>query len=327
MSPGRTGYVDPVKTPSPRGRLSDHIFTALRGSTDAWSTSVPVADDPEDAAITLWAMYELHYHGFDGVDDGWEWHPGLLRARADLEARFEDDLRRRHAAAPSPRAGDLAASLFAYVEGHEGPSLSGFVQRRADREQLLELLRHRSVYALRESDPTAWLVPRVGSRTQAALMSLQYDEYGGGDASRVHAHLFARGMAACRMSPEFGAYVDDAPVEVLEQNNAMTLFGLHRRLRAAGLGHLAAFEATSSLPSRRMAQGLRRLDFPDEMVAYYDEHVEADAVHEQLAVREICGPLVEGEPELRDEVFFGAFVCLDSEARVAGRLLDGWEAA
>ena len=103
-----------------------------------------------------------------------------------------------------------------------------------------------------------------------------------------------------RAAPEYGAYVDEAPLEVLEQNNAMSLFGLHRRLRGAALGHLAAFEATSSMPSRRMAQGLQRLGLAEEMVDYYAEHVEADAVHEQLAVRDVCGALVEEEPELDD---------------------------
>ncbi len=123
------------------------------------------------------------------------------------------------------------------------------------------------------------------------------------------------------------AYIDDVPVEILELNNAMSLFGLHRRLRAAALGHLAAFEATSSLPSRRMAQGLARLELPPEMIAYYEEHVEADAVHEQLAVRTICGSLVAEEPQLVDDVVFGAFTCLDLEDRYAQRMLDEWAAA
>ena len=39
----------------------------------------------------------------------------------------------------------------------------------------------------------------------------------------------------------------------------MSLFGLHRRLRGALVGHLAAFEMTSSIPNRRYGDGLRRL--------------------------------------------------------------------
>src|SRR5215218_2159567 len=124
-------------------------------------------------------------------------------------------------------------------------------------------------------------------------------------------------MEACGLSSTHGAYVDEVPWEILEQNNAMSLFGLHRRLRGAALGHLAAFEATSSMPSRRMAQGLERLELPQELVDYYLEHVEADAVHEQLAVRTVCGSVLELEPELVDDVFLGAFSCLDLEGRAA----------
>jgi hypothetical protein len=198
------------------------------------------------------------------------------------------------------------------------------VHRDATHDQALELLCVRSLYHLKESDPVAWLVPRLGVRAKAALMELQYDEYGGGDPNRLHHHLFAEGLRASGVEASYDAHVDVVPLEVLEQNNAVSMFGLHRRLRAAALGHLAAFEATSSLPSRRMAQGLERLGFPPEMVAYYAEHVEADAVHEQLAVRTIVGGLLEEEPGLEQEVWFGAFTCLDLEDRFARTMLARW---
>jgi hypothetical protein len=219
---------------------------------------------------------------------------------------------------------DVGAELFRFVAEHDGPSLAAYVHRNASAEQVRQLLRWRTLYHLREADPTAFVVPRLGVRPKAALMELQYDEYGGGDPNRLHSHLFAKGVAACGLDPTPGAYVDEVPAEVLELNNAMTLFGLHRRLRGAALGHLAAFEATSSLPSRRMAQGLARLELPDELIAYYREHVEADAVHEQLAVRTICGSLLEEDPGLLGDVFLGAFTCLDLEDRMANRLLEEW---
>ena len=98
-------------------------------------------------------------------------------------------------------------------------------------------------------------------------------------------------------------------------------------MRGAALGHLAAFEATSSLPSRRLAQGLARLGLPAEAVAYYTEHVEADAVHEQLAARTICGSLAADDPTLVSDIFFGIFTCLDLEDRFATWLLTQWGAA
>ena len=134
-------------------------------------------------------------------------------------------------------------------------------------------------------------------------------------------------MAAVGLDPTPGVYVDEAPAEILEQNSAMTLFGMHRRLRGASVGHLAAFEATSSLPARRIAQGLVRLGLDGPMAEYFTEHVEADAVHDQLACRGICGGLVAAEPELLGDVFLGAFTALDLEARYAAVMLERWRPA
>ena len=313
--------------PAARGSLSEALFALLPRMRpgDSLPTLPAGADDAADEQISLWALYELHYRGFEGVSDHLEWDAGLLAVRRGLEVSLEDRLRRRFV--PPDTGPDLATELFAYVEAHAGRSVAAYVQRTADLDQVLELLRVRSLYHLKEADPTSWAVPRLPRAVQASLVELLYDEYGAGRPADVHSGLFARAMAACDLDAAYGAYVDEAPTAALEQNNAMSLFGLHRRLRGAALGHLAAFEATSSLPSRRMAQGLARLGLPDEVAAYYTEHVEADAVHEQLAVRSICVPLVADDPTTAAEVYFGAFSCLDLEDRLATQLLDRWDAA
>lgn len=315
-------------TPKARGALSESLFEAMRTAAGEVAPLRAEWDSPEDAQIALWTLYELHYRGFEDVEDSLEWDPVLLRLRRHLERDLETRLRERLVAQSiaQPPEGPFAESFFETVAAHGGASLAEHVHRRAEVDEVLDLLRLRSIYHLKESDPTAWVVPRLPVGVKAALMEVQFDEYGCGDPNRLHAHLFAVGMEACGLRPEYGAYIDDVPVEVLEQNNAMSLFGLHRRLRGAALGHLAAFEATSSLPSRRMAQGLARVGLAEEMAAYYEEHVAADAVHEQLAVRSICGALVEHEPALLPDVHFGAFTALDLEDRLARRLLAQWDA-
>ncbi|WP_229054604.1 iron-containing redox enzyme family protein [Aeromicrobium sp. Leaf350] len=310
-------------TPKARGPLSADLFDALHGSrpTTGWDVA---SLDEDDLQLSLWALYELAYRGFDDVDAALEWDPGLLGLRASLESVVEARWRSRAEAAEVQEP--FADGLMSFIEADDGASLAGFAQRKATREQVLELLRWRSIYHLKEADPTSFTLPRLPVRAQAALAALQYDEYGGGDPARLHRHLFATGMSDAGLRPDEGAYVDEAPAIVLEQNNALSMFGLHRRLRGASLGHLAAFEATSSLPSRRMAAGLRRVGLPESVAAYYDEHVEADAVHEQLAVRLICGTLVEDEPETRGDVVLGAFTCLDLENRFATWALERWAA-
>ena len=100
--------------------------------------------------------------------------------------------------------------------------------------------------------------------------------------------------------------------------------GLSRRLRGAALGHLAAFETTSSVPCRRIAGGIERLGLPEVTAAYFHEHVEADAVHEQVAIRDICGGLVDEHPELRRDVLFGVAACLHLDVLAAEGLLERW---
>jgi hypothetical protein len=316
-----------VLTPKPRGTLSQTLFELMRSRPDELGTTRRLRPEHhDDAQVSLWALYELSYRGFEDVEDSLEWHPDLVALRGELETDLETALRERFRAAVREVPAWTPEAFFDFCAQHDGPSLAAFVHREADADQVLDLLRLRSIYHLKEADPAAWVVPRVDDATKAALVELQYDEYGTGNPHLLHAGLFARGLEACGLSPAYGAYVDDVPAEILEQNNAMTLFGLNRRLRGAALGHLAAFEVTSSLPSRRIAQGLRRLSLPEEMAAYYDEHVEADAVHEQLAVRNICGSLLAAEPTLVEDVFLGAFSCLDLEDRVAHRVLGEWAA-
>lgn len=310
--------------PTPRGELSAALAVALTRGTAM--PRIANASSPEDRAVALWTAYALHYGTLEGVEEDQEWNPDLLTVRHELEEELEGRLREEFT---TTRDGDIAEALFDMTgDGTAGEkSLARYVQTRASREQVLELLRLRSLFHLREFDPTTWVVPRLPVRAKAALAELLYDEYGAGNPNRLHHHLFARAMAACGLDPARGRYVDEAPAEVLEQNNAMSLFGLHRRLRGAAIGHFAAFEATSSSPSGRLVQGLQRLDLPPEVVDYYETHVTADAAHEQVAVRTICGSFVEDEPRLRNDVLLGAATCLGLEDRVGGWILDRWGVA
>ncbi len=315
-----------MRMPKPRGGLSEWTVARL-GATALDDTlgPAPAADSREDAAVALWTLHELSYRGFEDATEHGEWDPEVLLVRHRLETELEERLRARWPGA-DPDPADVPAALEALVAEDDGPSLADHVRRHATHDQVLELLRQRSIYHLKESDPVAWVVPRLPVRAKAALMELQYDEYGDGDPNRLHHHLFARGLVAVGLRSEYGAYVDDALTETLELNNALSLLGLHRRLRGAAVGHLAAFEMTSSLPSRKMVQGLGRLGLDGAMSAYYDEHVEADAIHEHLAAEDICGTLAEDEPDQAAEILFGAWTCLDLEARFATALLGQWEA-
>ncbi len=133
-------------------------------------------------------------------------------------------------------------------------------------------------------------------------------------------------LAFFDLDTTYGAYVDAAPALTLATNNVMSLFGLHRRRRGALLGQLSIFEMTSSLPNRAYGSALRRLGGDADATLFYDEHVEADAVHEQIAAYDMCGAFAAAEPELAGDVLFGARAVLTMEDRWAAYVLERWEA-
>ena len=328
-----------MKMPQPRGPLSAAVIDRLTLGVDERDTGLVEQADATiagtvdvladgDLQLSLFLLYALWYDGIDGVDDRLEWDPGLLATRARLEAASEAALRRDVVvpAASGTDAESVARTLFALTAEESGPSLSRHVARHATKEQAIEFVVHRSIYQLREADPHTWAIPRLHGRPKAALVEVQADEYGGGRPELMHAELFALTMRGLGLNDRYGEYVDLVPGITLASVNMMSMFGLHRRLRGAICGHLAAFEMTSSIPNRFYGNGFRRLGYDSDTTWYFDEHVEADAVHEQIAGRDLAGGLVEQEPELLHDVLFGAAACLYLDGRVGSHLLDAWAA-
>ncbi|SNY53228.1 iron-containing redox enzyme family protein [Paractinoplanes atraurantiacus] len=313
-----------MKLPTARGSVSAALIDALGGRGGSLPAT-PVFDDDEDLHLSLFICYELAYRGWDGVDDLWEWDPDVLRVRAAAERVFEATL--TELAGPPPRVdpATVPAELAKIVEEDDGPSLSGYLRGRATLEQFREFVAHRSIYQLREADPHTFAIPRLGGKAKAALIEIQADEYGGGELPKMHQELFKQTMGWLGLDTTYGTYVDSAGAATLAVNNVMSLFGLRRRWRGAMLGHLAAYEMTSTLPNRAYGNGLRRLGGDAASTAYYDEHVEADAVHEQIAAHDLCGSFAAAEPELAGDVLFGARCALKLDELWARGVLSAWE--
>jgi hypothetical protein len=219
---------------------------------------------------------------------------------------------------------EVGSLLQQAIADDEGPPLSRYLETQAELAQMLEHVVHRSAYQLKEADPHSWAIPRLSARPKAALLEVQFDEYGAGRPERMHSVLFAKTMVALGLDASYGAYVDLLPGITLAGVNLISYFGLHRRLRGALVGHIAAFEMTSSIPNRRYGNALRRLGHGTEATHFYDEHVEADAVHENIAAWDLAGGLAQVEPHLADDILFGAHALLALEARWAQHLLDAW---
>src|SRR5512144_443540 len=126
--------------PTARGDASALLLEHLLDPVHALPrVELDVADalTDDDLQLALYLCYELHYRGLAGVDERWEWDPGLLALRAALEAPFEDALR-------------------AAADDDDAPPLSRILETQGTLEQVLELVVHRSAYQLKEADPHSW---------------------------------------------------------------------------------------------------------------------------------------------------------------------------
>jgi hypothetical protein len=314
--------------PAARGPLSEAVLALLRGAAapppgGALSEALAGADPyGDDLQLALYVLYELHYRGFEGVDPELEWDPQLLAVRRDLEAAFSAALRRDVAGGD-----DLDAELGVLLVEHvDAQGVSHHLRRRGELWQLREYVALRSIYHLKEADPQAWVIPRLDGAAKAALVSVEHDEYGAGHGDRMHAQLFADMMRELGLSDAYGHYLDAAPGPVLAEVNLMSLCGLHRSLRGALVGQFAAVELTSSPGSDRLVRAAQRLGCGPATVGFYAEHVEADAVHEQIVRHGIIGPLVAADPAMAADVVFGVQAANLLDEKLSARVSAAWAA-
>jgi hypothetical protein len=295
---------------------------ARPADTAIWPIEVAGIDPyGEDAQLALTVLYELSYRGFDGVDAGWEWAPGPLTVRAGLEGLFLDRL---HADVPSGNDPQRVLDDLCR-EPEDAWGVSHHICERGTWEQVREFFVHRSVYHLKEADPHSFAIPRLTGRAKAALVAVEFDEYGGGRADRMHSTLYFDLLAAAGLDPGYLAYLDRVPAETLATVNFMSLCGLHRAHTPKLVGLFASAEITSSPMARRMARGLERLGAPSACIHFYTEHIEADAVHEQVLRYDVVGDLVERDPRCAGDIAFGAEAMEYLEGRLAAYVLERWD--
>lgn len=305
--------------PRPRGPLSAWMLGRLAGMVVA---PPPVVSDGgrfgDDEQLALYLSYETTYSDLPGVDPGMEWDPAVLTLRARLEARLLRHLRESLPVVPAGRPFDAIPDLIA---SDEGPSLSRFVEEQGTMDDVRRVLMHRSAYQLKEADPHTLAIPRLAGRAKQKLAAIQAGEYGADNPGhRMHADLFALTMRSVGLDPRPNAYLDVLPASALLISNLITMFGSHRRLRGALVGHLTVFEMTSVEPMGRYSRGLQRLGCSAEARRFYDVHVLADAEHEHMAL-DMAQFLADDEPALLPDILFGAQCALLAEEWFAMDLL------
>ena len=318
---------DPTRVPAPRGPLSawviDHMWRlAPSGLAPA------VGDDAfgEDLQLALYLAAEGHFSEIGLVD---EWDPALLAFRRQLEDAFVAELRRRvgrDVRRVARRGTDLRAAIPELIAADTGPSLSRFMEVHGTLAQMRQVALHRSAYQLKEGDAHTLGIARLRGRAKQILVAIQAGEYGADEPDRVmHSELFAQTMRGLGLDDRPNAYLDHLPASALMVSNLISLFGLNRGWRGALVGHLAVFEMTSVVPMGRYGRALERLGAGPATRRFYDVHVLADAEHEHMALDMACA-LAADEPQLIDDIVFGAHAVLAVEAEFAATLLRSWGA-
>jgi hypothetical protein len=306
---------------TPRGPLSAWV-----SNPDRWGPDSPNPPEgsgtSDDLQLALYVCYEPHYHDVPGLPAGAEWDPELIRFRRRLEDEFERAL--RDLAGPVDDSRPVREAIPALIAADDGPSVSRHIESCGTREQMVDFLKHRSAYQLKEADPHTFAIPHLSGRSKQLLAAIQAGEYGADAPDRMmHSSLFAQTMRAFGLDDRPNAYLDELPASALMISNLISYFGLHRAHRARLVGHLAVFEMTSVVPMGRYARGLERMGAPADARRFYEVHVLADAEHEHMAI-DMAAALEEDEPGSRAGILFGARCVLATEELFARQLLDGW---
>jgi hypothetical protein len=247
-----------------------------------------------DLQLALHICYGLHFRGFVGVDDRWEWDPGLLHLRGCLEVSFEEALL-REVGEPGESETAIAELTALSVEPVDGEDLSHFLRDEGTWDQMREYFVHRSTNAFAEF--------RVG--------------HGG----RPRRHPFAAPLSAAGLDPTPLAYLNHVPAESLAAANLTAMFALHRSRRGAAAGHRAAAEITRPPGARRMVQALQRMDAPQACVRFHAEQADSNGAR---AATDAVSELLRAEPHLDRDVIVGSRARRLIEERLSAHVMKSW---
>ncbi|SEB32088.1 Iron-containing redox enzyme [Amycolatopsis lurida] len=322
-----------MRLPNHRGPVSEILIRAFQHPPEAEDESaleaIPASEietlSDEDLQLSLFLCYGLQYCLFGETAQHWEWETSLIGLRKRLEVRFARELRETAGQLPVVDVEKLPEFLMDLGKPSPGRSLSRYLKQDATMEQFQEFLMHRSVYSLMEADHHSLVIPRVRGGGKPALVEIQADEYGGGIPGRLHSQLFELTLNELGMLTEFGSYFEDVPACSLTTVNVISYFGTYGRHRGAMLGNLAMTEIGSHYVNRNFRNGLQRLNGSDDSWLFFQEHIVADAVHEQLAAYDMCGRFVRDNPREVSDMVFGAVVTAELGARANEHMLSSWE--
>jgi hypothetical protein len=318
--------VDGPLLPWPRGPLSAMVVSALQRQSGTLGATPPLSHldvlSDDDFQLALYLCYEMNYCGLAIAE--WEWDPGLLNFRTELERIFVERLRDEigHAAPKFPL--EVMAALDDLVADCATSSLTTYLSQSGTVEQFREFCVHRSAHQQRTLDSERRAILGRTDADQTVGVAIQFDEFGSGDAARIRANFLGAAMTALGLDPSYGSYLEILPGVTLATANLSSLFALHPRWRAALVGHLAVCELTSMESMERYGRALYRFGMGPVGRRFSQVDVVVDARRPVLARNQIVAGLLGAGPQLGADLLFGAGAVMMLEQRFGDHLLDAW---
>lgn len=307
--------------PQPVGPVSGHASALLDARTNASSPRIPLRDDPfdHDLQLGLYMLNELHFGGWGGVSDTFEWQGGVAAFRSALSAEFE---RRLRCALPAVSADPREEAHRLLALG--GPSVSGHLRDNGTIEQVRESMIMRTPYQSKEADPHTFALPRFSGTTKRVFTEIQSGEYGVGHRCS-HAELFADAMEGLGLDATPNAHVNSCTGVGLATSNLVTLGAMQRRLRGIVLGQLSLFEMDSVVPNRAMVECCDRLGLDASVRPFFHIHVMADTEHEQMVEQAFLTDYPVLESDQVDNLLLGLRAQSMIDHAIAAEIVPAWE--
>lgn len=137
-----------------------------------------------------------------------------------------------------------------------------------------------------------------------------WDEMGNGNFSNVHATMFAKVLQYFNVTTEYS--LEHVILSSLVSDNLSSILALYRENYAHAIGYLAVTEFCVPRRFKYLLEACRRLNVPEDILAYHILHTDIDGEHAEGWFREIVVPLIEKAPHIADKITEGALFKLNS---------------
>lgn len=136
-----------------------------------------------------------------------------------------------------------------------------------------------------------------------------WDEMGRGSLEKMHTIMFSQsGVYLQNVLKEHQVKISEIPDEALKNGNLQLMLGLRRRYIPRLLGAVGIMEDTASQRFKSTVIGMRRCGFPQEVVAYHEEHIEFDCNHGEEWLTKVLMPMMDRNEKFLHEVCIGMLI-------------------